>query len=704
MKRYILVTARNIINFTSIPNFIEKIIRINHVKNPIIKQWLEKQLKLYMMNTLESVKIFTEADLTDKDNLWIENNLPPNSPSTPKIIEEIRKGNALEILYDTQSIKKFEDNILRILSYFDELNEKELKKIYKLNFKSALDKTENYEKELKNLKSSKPDKNGINVIKKYPGGEQWVRLLTPKALDRETKLMNHCAGKGDYDYKVRKNESFVYSLRDSTGKSQCTIEVLRNSILNQIKGYEDGPIKEEFIPFVKDFIKNDNFEFFHKKFSSIHDLDHIGYININGTMLDANDIPENFTINGSLKYIPNVKLPNNLTIKGNLSVSNLSHPLPKGLKVEGELSVFSCLITELPNDIKVGSNIDLSYSMIEKLPDNFKVNGDLNLKDTSISVLPENLNIKGTLNISRTDIIELPDSVKYDRLIAFDSKIKKLPISYFLKYKYDNIDLAGTCVDELPDNLTVKNLNLSESKIDILKAKNLVVTNNLDLNFSTVASLPENITVGNDLDLRFTKNLKELPMLKKVGNDLILHNSKIKKLPDNLTVGGNLKLINCPIVKLPKNLTVGGDLNLDLTKVTRLPGTLKVFNLNARNSRIKIVESGIQIEQNMDLRHNPLESLPDNLKVKGTLDLEGTKIEILPNNLDVGELIIYYANITELPKGLKAGVLDLVKGNRIKELPSDIRIDDLYISSDLKDMIIPKGVKNVIITDRPKRW
>ena len=70
----------------------------------------------------------------------------------------------------------------------------------------------------------------------------------------------------------------------------------------------------------------------------------------------------------------------------------------------------------------------------------------------------------------------------------------------------------------------------------------------LDLSGTGITSLPDNLTVGGGLDLRGTG---------------------ITSLPDNLTVGGYLDLEGCTDIKtLPDNLMVGGWLDLSGTGIT----------------------------------------------------------------------------------------------------------------------------------------
>ena len=111
----------------------------------------------------------------------------------------------------------------------------------------------------------------------------------------------------------------------------------------------------------------------------------------------------------------------------------------------------------------------------------------------------------------------------------------------------EDLDLRGTGITSLPDNLTVGGwLDLSGTGITSLP-DNLTVGCSLDLSGTGITSLPDNLTVGGSLDLRGTG---------------------ITSLPDNLTVGGSLYLSGTGITSLPDNLTVGCSLDLSGTGIT----------------------------------------------------------------------------------------------------------------------------------------
>jgi hypothetical protein len=104
----------------------------------------------------------------------------------------------------------------------------------------------------------------------------------------------------------------------------------------------------------------------------------------------------------------------------------------------------------------------------------------------------------------------------------------------------------------------------------------------LNLNGTSITSLPDNLTVGGDLGL---------------------YNTKINSLPDNLTVGGGLNLGNTPITSLPDNLKVGGYLDLENTSITSLPDNLKVGEyLGLENTPLSKKYTKEQIRQMADVK------------------------------------------------------------------------------------------------------
>lgn len=81
------------------------------------------------------------------------------------------------------------------------------------------------------------------IIYDFGDGFRMVQLLTPTSLDKETKILGHCVGKGGYDEAVEKGTVKIYSLRDKDNLPVATMDVRGNSV-NQVKGKRNGPVDE----------------------------------------------------------------------------------------------------------------------------------------------------------------------------------------------------------------------------------------------------------------------------------------------------------------------------------------------------------------------------------------------------------------------------------------------------------------------------
>ena len=90
-------------------------------------------------------------------------------------------------------------------------------------------------------------------------------------------------------------------------------------------------------------------------------------------------------------------------------------------------------------------------------------------------------------------------------------------------------------------------MKIGNYEIEVNEDGKLSYGGSLDLRGTGITSLPDNMTVGGSLDLEGTG---------------------ITSLPDNLTVGGSLDIRGTGITALPDNLTVGGYLDLGGTGIT----------------------------------------------------------------------------------------------------------------------------------------
>ena len=200
---------------------------------------------------------------------------------------------------------------------------------------------------------------------------------------------------------------------------------------------------------------------------------------------------------------------------------------------------------------------------------------DLDLHGTQVTELPENLTVMFNLSIENTPLTQLPKNLT----VGGDEL-------YFDKMKFA----------QLPDNLTIRGcLDLSDTQITQLP-NNLIVGGGLDLSRTQIKELPNDLIVGGSLDLEDTQ-ITQLPDNLTVGGCLCLAGTQITQLPYNLTVGGYLDLRGTQIIQFPNNLTIGGDLLLNkwlLNKwlnMTQPPNNLSIRG-DVKIANVKIPNSG----------------------------------------------------------------------------------------------------------------
>jgi hypothetical protein len=119
--------------------------------------------------------------------------------------------------------------------------------------------------------------------------------------------------------------------------------------------------------------------------------------------------------------------------------------------------------------------------------------------------------------------------------------MKKLQLTELIKEEIKNI------LSE--ESLKYKLLHDPES----ITEEDLIVKRDLDLQGTKITQLPDNLQVEDSLDLSYTK-ITQLPDNLKVNLNLYVENTKITQLPNNLQVRGYLWLQNTPLAeKYSKN-------------------------------------------------------------------------------------------------------------------------------------------------------
>jgi len=564
MKYLIELYARDIVNKKDIEEFIRNTVDENEIELPEILHWLDKKLRDYLQNRYEQVKKLKDYKESDPD--WLK--------------KSVENGTALEVMLS----RKLQEETNLIVEYFATLDKKELSKIYKLPFENALIKADKWNKEKDFSESEGED---TIVVRTYKSGYSWVKLLTQKALTYEGDLMHHCTKNEEAGYlqDIKNNKISIFSLRSKENKPHCTIEVnLSEKIIEQVKGYSNGPIVPKYIPYVKNFIEKPLDE---KSYKQVNDLKLIGIVSIDGSWHSIYRLPENTIINGNLDFTKNkysIKLPKNLTVNGSLQLSESKiKELPENLRVVYDLNISSTDIKSLPKNLNVGS-LFLGFTSILEIPDDTIVRDKLSLRHSEVRNLPHNFSAD-SISLNQSKVTEIPENIKVKRLDLSESEVESLPENLTV----NNLILINSKIKVLPKGLRIEGvLSLNNSIVEKL-SDNTTILGSLISSGSKLSELPENLIVVQHLILT-NSNISELPASTKVGWSLDLSYSKILKLPDNLKLKESLLLNNTNLDYLPENLTVKGSLDISDTLITKLPKTLKAGRIYISENMYNVLE------------------------------------------------------------------------------------------------------------------
>jgi hypothetical protein len=407
-----VILARNVANTTEIEKFLNDF----HVEDlPNLNEWLDSTMRKYLINKYDRTRGYTPK-ASDPD--WMQGKTD---------LETVILDNAL-----TDKLQHLVDFLKNKMTTEPNFNLKSFQA------EEAMKQSQEWLDRLKKKKSEE-EQEGVDykVLMDLGNGWKWVDLISQNALTREGQKMGHCVG-GYWD-RVKTGREKIFSLRDSDNQPHATIEyVPGQASIDQIKGKQNKGVIQEYMPYVLAFLKSPPV-----KVKKINDYE----LNLNG-LLKTNDgyisvslIPEGTILdqNLDLKKFDDIKLPKNLTIKGDLIVPSGQESLPENLTVTGTLNLAKTLIRELPTGMKVGSlnlfglsrltslpadiqitkDLNAEFSGLESIPP-LKLKGDLVLSDTDIQSLPEGLSVGGELDIMNTAIKTLPKKLKVGTAIFVD--------------------------------------------------------------------------------------------------------------------------------------------------------------------------------------------------------------------------------------------------------------------------------------------
>jgi hypothetical protein len=214
----------------------------------------------------------------------------------------------------------------------------------------------------------------IQIVSELDNGYKIVRLLTPAALDDESRMMRHCIGNGAYDAMLADADMAYFSLRDPKGGSHVTIEIQGMKsfrCLSQLQGKGNTIPVRRYLAMLQRFVRE-------MDISLADTPGEIGFIIADdGAIHLLHELPEGLTVSRDTDLVSEfpVVLPRNMTINGKLEIGHVG-------------------LTELPTGLTVTEDLDISNTAIRELPADLEVFGDIIADGAPLEVVPEHLRRK----------------------------------------------------------------------------------------------------------------------------------------------------------------------------------------------------------------------------------------------------------------------------------------------------------------------
>jgi hypothetical protein len=444
-------------------------------------------------------------------------------------------------------------------------------------------------------------------------GFRFVRMLSEKALDRESALMQHCIGHGSYDDALVSGDYLFLSLRDQAGNPHATLEIdVKAGNIIQLQGKQNREPVERYHQAIRDLISVKGFGLY----NSIELLRMVRDDAGDWHLLD--ELPDSFRTSDSLRLgrvTRPFRMPSELEVGGDLALPDWIEGFPRVLKVGGDLHVEGD-IHELPPEFSVGGKfvIDAERYKGGKLPGRIDVR-NLVLAGMRMKALPSDFHVTGDLSLGGA-----PGALKFDRLFAggtHEIGSAQAAVKFDRLFVGGTLEIAGKSIKRLLGDIDVSSLVVEHG--DLVIADTITIRGDLCVNSSTL-TLPRKLRVGGNMAV--------------TSDDVGKH----VRLPDDLVVKGSLDLSTSLLDRLPPKLRVGGDLILTDSKFTDLTGLEKVGGrLDIAGTRIVSIPPSIKRIGGIMASCSDLAALPDDLVVDGNLIVIATPLAVLPARLTVGK-------------------------------------------------------------------
>lgn len=485
-------------------------------------------------------------------------------------------------------------------------------------------------------------------------GYSFVRLLTPEALDRESRSMQHCIGNGSYDRSLNEGVCIFLSLRDPAGNPHATLEVdVRRRVVVQCQGKQNAPPVRQYMMMVGTFLEETGYRFDDNEWSD-------GFlVDADNRLVFTDSLPETLRLPGPVLVRGAADLPKVLeaseivwimaeaeTTAERISVrENFSCMTPSGKPVAGAIRVGgnaslrqpAASFTSMCDDIEVGGRLifEVGDGPFE-LPGRIRTGGDLIAKGAGIGSIPDGTVVGGSLVVQWANVMEFPVGLR----VGGSIEISKTPLVTLgdLRHVGGDLNVRGTRLASLPDGLNVEG--------------NLVIA------ATDIVTLPEGLVVGGDFHLVGTQVL-EIRSGIVVGGSLDARNSRLRHIRDGADIRGEIILDACSVETVPKTVTLTGRFLARCETLGNLPETLKAGTALLGPGRWTALPNRIEAGDLM-INASGAQTWPETIIVSGDMVVVSARNPVFPEGMSVGgALTLTDSAVWELPGDFSVGALTL---------------------------------------------
>lgn len=550
------------------------------------------------------------------------------------------------------------------------------------------------------------------VVAELESGYRIVSLLSPEALDRESKVMQHCVGLGSYDEGVKDGTISILSLRDPAGKPHVTMEVdVEGKRINQIKG------KQNRFPVGKYF--DTLFPWLAESGMSVnpHELAGGYFCAEGGAVRHVRDLQPFEVMNHDLMLTfgegdePDVVLPEGLVVNGGVKFMTRgtgSITIGKGVKayhfyakcgricgLENISGLDALRLTDV-GEVDVPDGTRFSFPVV--IDGKTKLDGivgtsvfenGLTIQEAGDVVIPPSVDVRGELRIERIEGLRVASGAS----IVGDFSIKSIsdsPVVFDPGVSVGgSLSLSGVEAEFSSDLSVAGALVIMYSELDRLPSGMRVG----ELKLNSVEGLrdfPSDATIEGDVSIIATQ-LENLGGIRRWPGDLRISKARITSLPHGLEVAGTLEILRSPLTEFPSAMRIGGGFSASSCGAGVIPwdavigGSIKLSELKGVR-----IPDGMVINGGLALGNVEFAEMPTGVVVNGLLNLgtqhvdritrnitatsyslEGAKVVDISDLVDIeGDLWVEADQVGMLPDGAKVGGKMIVKGELRDEVPS----------------------------------